>query len=1633
MGLKRGWSPWVIGCIATAVSGLLLAVTLGLGGATGGVLSWSSSLSGESLLGSLPIAMADELQDDQSTGEGESVYCGNIEGDTEDDAASVQPGDVADAFSASATSSEVSPSTILSWENHTYSVYMTKTSWAEADAYCKTQGGHLVTITSQAEQDFVQGNLLASLSSQYWIGLSYATGAWQWVTGEAYGAYTNHATAQTSSTATNDRGVLYARDGYVATYNQAGEIIAQYPVSAGQWAWWTDLARTNFIAGFICEWDNASAVPQPDRVSTPTKLESLWADPVDLSTGAQVIELSYLDQSASIPFSFNLNYDGSRLTQGEVGRGWYCNFEKKLYEYAGKLRYYPTPSSYVEFEQRGTEDVYHTAMPGKGDWTVVVRSDGGYDLNCGYSEKCRFQADGRLFRIENRTGDALIISYDGPITTVIDQQTSKEFVITHDDRGLVTKVESRNMDGVTASITLSYDGNWNLASVTDPRGSTATYAYDGDGRLQSGVDGAGTVYFRNTYDTLGRIIEQDDALDDGRVTRFSYADDVPADGQTTATVTDREAGVAACVFDGQGRLLSRTDQEGHSTSYVYDDDGNVLSETDGNGNTTFKTYDASGSMLTETDPTGAVTCYSYDERGNMLSVMYPDGSTLTNTFDQHNRLVITVDAVGTRTEYFYGGYGGSSPLNRYVGPSNNPKVYSYEYVSGLRTKETDPLGNATTYTYDSLGRTASVTGPLGDSTSYAYDANGNLLSDIDAAGNTTTYTYDCRGNMLTRTDPNGNTTTYSYNGNGKMASAIDAKGATTLYAYDAEDRLGSVEDPKGDLITYAYDAAGNMTEETDATGNTTSYSYDGAGNVLEKTASGGGSTTYSYDACDRPVRKTDPVGIVSEYSYDAVGRLASSVVAGCTTTYSYDLRGCLLSADDPLGNATSYTYDDFGNRLTETDPNGNTTSFVYDVTGNLTSATDPLGGVTSYTYDAGGRLSSTTDANGNTISYAYDAVGRLASTTDALGATKSVTYDGVGNLTSTTDALRYTLSREYDATNRQTSASNARGYKNKYVYDGAGRLVSTMDAYANTTSYTYDAAGRLIEIDGTLEGSQAYDADGNVVSLVNQLGGCTVYSYDVAGRLSSEQTTSGGTVSYEYDTQGLVSKVVNARGQVFKCGYDKAGRLRVVMHDTGNMFYDYDANGNVVEMWGSGGLLTRTYDALNRVVSATDKLGNTTGYDYDAVGNLIGLTYPDGKVVTYTYDAANRMTSVVDWAGRTTSYTYDAVGNLVSTTRPDGSVLTQIYYSGSLLAESKDVSASGETIVHDLYEYNNSARLLAEARSNYGEIAVYNYNYAGYLDGIRWDGFPFDLYAASVEEFNVDEGATLSASTDRITLDNAGNVTATAGIQASYDSQNRLVSFNGQDVSYDADGNMTSGVLEGEQATLSYDQFNRLVQVGGTSFVYDAADNRVSKTDEDETTVYAYDAVGGSNALLSSTDADGETTDYVWGLGLVGHEDASGAYCIYHFDYRGSTVALTDLSGSCRDYFFYGCYGELEEGNAKATPFLYNGRDGVMTDGDGLYYMRARYYAPELMRFISADAVAPSILDPTSLNRYQYANGNPAAFVDPFGRSAVLVAGGLTPHLTPPVSYLVSVWPSTLLMACGTLLKEIGARQVFHL
>ena len=133
-----------------------------------------------------------------------------------------------------------------SYEGHTYQVFYSNRSWDDAESFCEKHGGHLVTITGEKEQKFIERYLAkAEKQESYWIGLNSGKSSRfsTWVTKEAI-SYTNWADGNP------DRNQSYS----------CARIAASEYSDKNRWTMkrgsWDDESNTYYyINGFICEWD----------------------------------------------------------------------------------------------------------------------------------------------------------------------------------------------------------------------------------------------------------------------------------------------------------------------------------------------------------------------------------------------------------------------------------------------------------------------------------------------------------------------------------------------------------------------------------------------------------------------------------------------------------------------------------------------------------------------------------------------------------------------------------------------------------------------------------------------------------------------------------------------------------------------------------------------------------------------------------------------------------------------------------------------------------------------------------------------------------------------------------------------------------------------------------------------------------------------------------------------------------------------------------------------------------------------------------------------------------------------------------------------------------------------------------
>ncbi len=1034
------------------------------------------------------------------------------------------------------------------------------------------------------------------------------------------------------------------------------------------------------------------------------------------------------------------------------------------------------------------------------------------------------------------------------------------------------------------------------------------------------------------------------------------------------TTTDPLGALMIQVYDAYGNLLSQTDANHHTTHYGYDAFNQRVVMTDALGNTTLYAYDLNGNLIRETDAYGNSTLYEYDIRG---------------------QLIVVTDTLGSVTRYAYD-------------------------ANGNKIAETDANGHTTTYEYDEFDRLIKITDPLGGTILYAYDANGNKIAEIDANGNTTAYVYDGFGRLIQVSDPLSHTTSYAYDTLGNTIVITDANGHTRHFEYDALGRRLREWDGLGNVTEYAYDSVGNVTRVTDPRGITTiteydplnrivlirqddgglnletAYQYDAVGNLISTTNAQGIVTAYEYDALNRQVmQRVDAVpgglNLTTTYTYNRLGFLTSVTDPnGHTTTYETDALGHVITTTDPLGNVTRYTYDKLGHRISVTNPNNQTTMYQYDALGRLVQLTNALGDKISYGYDSNGNRISTLDPNNHLTRYEYDKVNRLIREIDPLGHIKTYEYDNVGYLRQVRDPLGHVWTYQYDAAGRLITETNPLGQSNAYTYDAGGNRTTVTKAIppagapqdGKTTVYVYDAANRLVQETNPLghTTTYAYDKVGNRVVITDANGHATTFTYDAANRLISIISPLSNTTHYIYDPAGQVTATVRANGDVIHYGYDAAGRPTSVRYpDDTSILRTYDAAGYLRHISGPNTDISIDYDLIGRPLTVTDHLRDqSVSYTYDAVGKRLSLIGPNGAVTDYQYDANGRVTGVTQGT-QVFNFAYDANGRLTTQTFPnnarvlyryddagrtvgilyqqaDGSVVDSLTYELDAAGNRTRLTFMGGDIVE--YDYDAVDQLIAESRSG-----SFTYNQTFTYDAVgnrtRW-------------------------MSDSLTTDYA------------YNAADQLVQQQGLETvnyTYDANGNLVARIIDGQTITYTYNYEGLLQTISGpgTHVInqYDAFDRRVAQVVNGVTTYFVYDDVRlGATVLAEYTDDDVLLASYILAPVTDGQlaRLADGVIAYYLRDGLGSTRHMMNADGDWLNSYEYDGFGRLLTDIApEANLYLFA---GLRWDtASGLYYDRARYYAPDIGRFTQPDPLGPI----EAINLYQYALNNPVNRIDPLG------------------------------------------------
>jgi RHS repeat-associated protein len=137
----------------------------------------------------------------------------------------------------------------------------------------------------------------------------------------------------------------------------------------------------------------------------------------------------------------------------------------------------------------------------------------------------------------------------------------------------------------------------------------------------------------------------------------------------------------------------------------------------------------------------------------------------------------------------------------------------------------------------------------------------------------------------------------------------------------------------------------------------------------------------------------------------------------------------------------------------------------------------------------------------------------------------------------------------------------------------------------------------------------------------------------------------------------------------------------------------------------------------------------------------------------------------------------------------------------------------------------------------------------------------------------------------------------------------------------------------------------------------------------------------GLGDIVGEYNSGGLVAHYDYGAGLVSRVNGNVNY--YDEDGTGSIVGLTSADGNYINRYSYLPFGEsLGKVEGVANPFEYIGQFGIVEEGNGLNFMRARFYDPALGRFTNTDPIG---LAGGDTNFYRYVSNDPVGYIDPTG------------------------------------------------
>ncbi|MDE3067536.1 MAG: DNRLRE domain-containing protein [Verrucomicrobiota bacterium] len=739
------------------------------------------------------------------------------------------------------------------------------------------------------------------------------------------------------------------------------------------------------------------------------------------------------------------------------------------------------------------------------------------------------------------------------------------------------------------------------------------YVFDPYGKHLRTVDTlTGNVLYQFGYDATGLLVTVTDL--DNNVTTIER----DAYGNPTAIVGPYGARTSLWL-DANGYLNAIQNPASETVQFTYSADGLMQTLTDARQHTHHFTYDSLGRLAQDTDPAGgfthldraewtdgyevtSATAMNYVSRyrvedmpageqrrintgadnAQTTNIIGPDGLTTTfspdGTFSSVQqgpdpRWGMLAPLPQTMTERLPSGLTSTVTTERAVTLADPANPLSL-------TSQTDSVtvnGLPFTSVYDTATRTIATTSPLGRQSVSLLDAQGRVIQSAIPAVAPVNFQYDSRGRLQTvsqTADGQTRTVAYTYdqtqNGgpsSGRLIAVTDSLNRTATFSHDPNlsGRVVRQTFQNGRFIEFQYDANGNLTGVTPPQKPQHLFDFNAVDLLQQYTPppaplTGNIFTTYEYNLDRQLTKITRPDGQLIQYIYDPqIGRLDHiSLPFDEQISFRYNGPGCGCSG---VGRPSDVTFN-------AVDYTG---AIHYDYDGSLVTGvtwSGPVAGSVNATYDNFLRVSALSVNGANPVSFGYDDDGLL------------------------TQAGGLILAR--DAQNGRLTGTTLGEVNDSWTYNGFGEAQSYTARVGGDTLYAV---------------SVIRDSGGRITTRTETIGGATSeygYLYDPDRGWLTDVSSNGVPVAhYDYDDNGNCTHVLTLDREVNYAAADDQDRIlgateTLAGQGPQTVGWTYTANGE----W-----LTKTVGA------------DTTGYGYDAQGNLRQVRLPKGTQIEYVLDA----------------------------------------------------------------------------------------------------------------------------------------------------------------------------------------------------------------------------------------------------------------------------------------------------------------------------------------------------------------------------------------------------------------------------